>query len=87
MKKKVEVVEVEDEGLVKLIGERVTLFCLNYFYTGDLIGVNDDCVLIQNGGIVFNTGDYSTKEWEDYQKLPNEFYVRIPMIEAYGIVK
>ena len=87
MKKKAEVIEVEDEGLIKLLGQRVTLFCLNYFYTGVLAGVNEDCVLLQDGGIVFETGDYKTKEWGDYQPLPNEFYVRISMIEAYGIVK
>ena len=28
--------EVEGEGLVKLLGERVTLFCAKYIYTGTL---------------------------------------------------
>lgn len=32
MKKIVE--EVKEEGLIKLLGQRVTLFCLNYIYTG-----------------------------------------------------
>ena len=36
--------EVEGEGLVKLLGERVTLFCANYIYTGKLEGVNESCV-------------------------------------------
>ena len=43
MKKIVE--EVIDEGLDKFLGERMTLFCMNYIYTGKLIGVNDTCVL------------------------------------------
>ena len=30
MKKLVEVTEVQGEGLEKLMGERVTLFCANY---------------------------------------------------------
>lgn len=33
------IAEVQGEGLVKLLGSRVTLFCMNYIYTGDLIGV------------------------------------------------
>lgn len=32
MRKLVE--EIAGEGLDKLLGERVTLFCLNYIYTG-----------------------------------------------------
>lgn len=31
--------EVEGEGLIALLGKRVTLFCMNYIYTGDLVGV------------------------------------------------
>ena len=42
MKKLVNVTEVEGEGLTKLMGERVTLFCMNYIYTGKLVGVNED---------------------------------------------
>ena len=53
-------VEVSDEGLEGLIGERVTLLCVNYFYTGDLVGVNDTCVLLENPAIVYETGDWST---------------------------
>lgn len=40
MKKLVSVTEVSGEGLLALIGERITLFCLNYIYTGKLIVVN-----------------------------------------------
>ena len=42
MKRLVNVVEVDNEGLVGLMGQRVTLFCLNYIYTGKLTGVNDN---------------------------------------------
>ena len=44
MKKLVNVVEVEGEGLVSLLGENVILFCMNYFYAGKLAGVNSDTV-------------------------------------------
>ena len=31
------VVEESGEGLQKLMGQHVTLFCMNYIYAGDLI--------------------------------------------------
>lgn len=82
MKKLANVVEVENEGLVSLLGEKVILFCLNYFYAGTLVGVNDDCVLLEDGGIVYETGPFSDESWKDFQKIGN-VYVRINMIEAF----
>ena len=52
MKKVVNVVEVEGEGLVKLMGENVMLFCLNYIYSGKLVGVNEKDVLLEDASIV-----------------------------------
>ena len=87
MKKLVNVAEVEGEGLVKLMGERVTLFCMNYIYTGKLVGVNDTCVLLEDAGIVYETGDLTTKSWKDMQKLPGEWYVSTSAIESFGLLK
>ncbi len=42
----------ECEGLEKLLGDRVTFFCVNYIYTGELAGVNTTCVLLKNPAIV-----------------------------------
>ena len=47
MKKLVNVVEVDGEGLVSLLGENVILFCMNYFYAGKLAGVNSDTVKLR----------------------------------------
>src|SRR3546814_2671951 len=58
-----------------LLGKRITIFCLNYIYTGDLVGVNDTCVLLENPAIVYETGPFTTKEWKDAQALPNSLYV------------
>ena len=87
MKKIVTVTEVEGEGLIKLIGHVVTLFCLNYIYTGLLEGVNGDCVLLSNPSIVYETGPFNTKDWVDAQKLPNDIYVMKSAIESFGLVK
>ena len=79
--------EVETEGLEKLLGERVTLFCLNYIYTGKLVGVNKQCVLLSDAGVVYETGELGNKDWKDMQKLPKDWYVKRASIESYGILK
>ena len=85
MKKLVE--EVQGEGLVKLLGERVTLFCCRYIYTGKLVGVNDTCVLLEDAGIVYETGSLDSKDWSDKQDLPGDWYVQMCSIESFGLLK
>jgi uncharacterized membrane protein len=87
MKKIVNVTEIEGEGLTALLGERITLFCLNYIYTGLLSGVNRDCVLLEDAAVVYETGAFTEKQWKDAQKLPNKWYVRIATIESFGVLK
>lgn len=87
MKKPVQVVEVENEGFMALMDEVITIFSLNYIYTGRLIGVNDTCVLLDDPSIVYETGDFSSNSWKDAQKLPNQIYVQINCIESFGLVK
>lgn len=87
MKKLVQVQEVEGEGLISLLGQRITLFCLNYIYTGKLVGVNDTCVQLENAAIVYETGAFNDKKWKDAQSLPNNIYIMNACIEAFGIVK
>jgi hypothetical protein len=79
--------EVENEGLLKLIGERITVFCANYIYTGKLIGVNETCILLEDAAIVYETGSLSDKSWKDAQKLPNNWYVQCSSIESFGLLK
>ena len=87
MKKLVTVTEVPNEGLDSLLGERVTLYCAVYIYTGTLAGVNDDCVLLEDAAVVYETGAYTDKTWKDAQKLPNKWYVQKRMIESFGVLK
>ena len=79
--------EVEGEGLDKLLGERVTLFCANYIYTGILTGVNERCVLLTDAAVVYETGPFGDKKWKDAQELPSEWYVRCDAIESFGKLK
>jgi hypothetical protein len=85
MRKLVE--EVNNEGLDKLLGERITLFCLNYIYTGKLVGVNNDCVLLSDAAIVYETGEFGNKTWKDAQALPYDWYVSKAAIESFGRLK
>lgn len=78
---------VASEGLDKLLGERVTLFCLNYIYTGMLVGINDTCVLLESAAIVYETGPLNSKEWKDAQGLPHDWYVMRSAIESFGKLK
>ena len=81
------IVEETGEGLEGLLGERITLFCLNYIYTGKLIGVNDTCVKLSDAAIVYETGKLDTEVWSDVQSLPNDWYVQTGVVESFGLLK
>jgi hypothetical protein len=80
-------VEVSDGGLVGLMGKNVTFFCVNYIYTGKLVGVNDKYVMLENPSIVYETGPFSENKWKDAQNLPNDIFIMLSAVESYGIVK
>ena len=81
----VEVERVEGEGLMALIGQRVLLMCMNYFYEGVLAGVNDTCVLLEDPGIVYETGKWDEIKWADRQQLPGPHYVQVASIESFCV--
>jgi len=83
MKKIVTVTEVEGEELESLLGEKVILFCMNYFYFGKLTGVNATCCLLEEGGIVYETGAFTDKAWKDAQPVGGPLYVVLDKIEAF----
>ena len=86
MKKLVQTVEVEGEGLCALMGEQVLLFCLNYIYTGKLIGVNSSFVLLEGAQIVYETGAFDAAKFADAQALPtSQWYVQTAAIESFGV--
>jgi hypothetical protein len=86
MKKLVE--EVANEGLEKLLGETVTLFCMNYFYNGKLIGVNETCILLGDPKIIYETGKFSDSAWKDIQSMcVDELYIQKQAIEAFAVTK
>jgi hypothetical protein len=83
-----QIIDVQDEGLVSLLGQNITLLCEAYFYTGKLVGVNDFCVKLENPAIVYETGEWNTPAYTDQQKLPcKHLYVEVNKIESFGILK
>jgi len=78
----------EGTGLDGLLGEDVLLICAAYFYTGKLTGVNDTFVQLDNPAIVYETGDWSKKNYTDVQLLHTKrFFVQRLAIESFGVSK
>jgi len=84
MKKLVKVEEVSGEGLIGLLGKNVLLFCLNYIYTGKLVGVNDTFILLENGKIVYETGAFSDPQFKVAQQVSESLYIQTCSIESYS---
>lgn len=81
------IVEDTEDGLESYLGQRITLFCMNYIYTGKLSGVNATCVKLDEPKIVYETGPFEDKHWKDAQALPSAIYVQLSAVEAWGVVK
>jgi hypothetical protein len=76
--------EVEGEGLAALLGERVLIRCVRFFYAGKLVGVNDTCVKLADPCIVYDEGAPDAKAFATAEKMPDPHYVQIPNIESFG---
>ena len=81
------VVETEETAMESLFGEVITIFSLNYIYTGKLVGVNDTCCMLSDPSIVYETGAFDTKQWKNAQKLQNDIYINYACIESFGVLK
>lgn len=82
------IIEINNDQLSMedLLGKNITIFCGNYFYTGELLAVNTEFIILKNPKIVYETGELISKKWDDAQKLPHEWYVMKHAIESYGIL-
>lgn len=87
MKKLVKVEEVAGEGMLALMGQNVLILCMNYFYTGKLVGVNDSFIKLEDAAIVYETGPHSDSKFKDAQKIAEEHYVQLSAIESYSATK
>ena len=74
-------------GLESLLGTRITVWCMNYIYTGDLTGVGEDCIQLENAGVVYETGPLDSPAWRDMQRLPHALYIMRSSIESFMVLK
>jgi len=82
VKPTVEVIEVENEGAISLLGEFVEIRCGSYHYAGRLVGVNDKCVELEHAHTVFSSGSYTTKKYDDAQK-----HVKSKLLVYFGFIE
>lgn len=79
--------EQTGQGLEALLGENVTVWCLNYIYAGRLVGVNEHDIILESPKIVYETGELTTPGFSDAQELPaKEWRIRTAVIESYGVM-
>ena len=78
----------EKDGLKSLLGEEVILLCVNYFYAGTLVSVNEKFVQLDGARLVYETGPWDIKSYTDAQNLPKGvWFVQTAFIESYGAGK
>lgn len=84
MKKVVETTEVEGEGLEAFLNEQIFIICRSYFYTGKLMGVNTDCILLEGAEVVLESGSLSGSTFTTTEKVAgNKIYITKNSIEAF----
>lgn len=81
---KVEVIEVENEGFISLLGQQVEIRCTVYIYAGILVGVNNTCVKLNRAAIVYETGAFEDTKYKDAQIMGDGQYISLGLIESFG---
>lgn len=80
-------VEYEGSEFADAMGKEVALFGMVYIYGGKLVGENDHYVILEDAGIIYETGAFNSKTWKDFQKVPaSNLKVRKPAIESWFVV-
>lgn len=87
MKKVINVTEVENEGLEAFLGQKITVYCFGFIYTGILEGVNSKFIKLDGAKIVYDTGSHSSKDYATVEPMPGAWYVMISAIESFGDFK
>ena len=76
----------EGDGLESLIGKTVQVWCMNYIYSGRLVGVNDADICLSDSFVVYETGPLAEPGFKDAQPTGlAELFIRTAAIESYGI--
>jgi len=74
-------------GFEAMLGEKISLFCGIYIYTGVLSGINSDYLELTECKIVYETGSLTEGDWKDAQSIPSPWRVMRQAIESWGPAK
>jgi hypothetical protein len=75
----------DTDGLGEYLGKKVTIFGLNYIYHGTLVALSPTTAKLSDASIVYETGDFKSKEFKDVQSLCTDFWnVERQSIESFG---
>jgi hypothetical protein len=78
--------EVQGDGLESLLGEMVQVWCINYIYSGKLIGVNTADIVLEDAVVVYETGKMTDKQFKFAEPVASkELFVRTAVIESYSL--
>ena len=77
----------QPNSIEDLLGQRITIFCAVYIYTGKLVSVIGDTIRLKDASVVYETGAFDNPKWRDEQKFPNDLYIQRGMVESFGILK
>ncbi|MDP2607288.1 MAG: hypothetical protein Q8S00_32525 [Deltaproteobacteria bacterium] len=69
-------------GAANLIGKQVMVWCGIYIYTGVLVSVTPDELVLDNASVVYETGPLCGPP-QTAQKLPAQLSIRLSAIECY----
>ena len=83
MKSLVKVEEIENEGLISFLGNKITVWCIDYIRTGKLVGVNDQFIKLEQAAIIYETGELKAKSYKDLQETGKDMYVMIHAITHF----
>ena len=79
--------EEKNAILESLIGKKVTFFCMNYIYHGEISSYSKESITIKEPKIVYETGDFKDKGFKDAQSLEcPEYNIQRATIESFGIL-
>ena len=84
MKKVVQVTEVDGEGLESFLNKRILIICRSYFYSGNLTGINSDCILLEDARFILESGSFEEKGLTNAEKVKGgKIYVNKNSIESF----
>jgi len=71
----------------KYLDKKITIYCCRYIYSGTVTSIDAFSVKLRDCGIVYETGEHSTSNWESFEKLPDGYCVALQAIESFGNFK